>query len=87
MVNRESSKHFENNPFCASTLLLFSLFNKDVYFILKLVQFTTMRLAVREVLVNNLPMRFTIMGFIKIIVHQNIQIGEDMNMEMRCKTH
>ena len=43
MVNRESSKHFENNPFCASTLLLFSLFNKDVYFILKLVQFTTMR--------------------------------------------
>lgn len=44
MVNRESSKQFENDPFCASTMLLFSLFNKDVYFILKLVQSTTMRL-------------------------------------------
>ena len=48
MVNRESSKHFENNPFCASTMLLFSLFNKDVYFILKLVQFTTMRFTSKQ---------------------------------------
>ena len=48
MVNRESSKQFENNPFCASTMLLFSLFNKDVYFILKLVQFTTMRFTSKQ---------------------------------------
>ena len=33
MVDMESSEEFENNPFVI--LLLFSLFNKNVYFILK----------------------------------------------------
>ena len=45
MVDRESSEKFENNPF---VILSFSLFNKDVYFILKLVQFTTMRFTSKQ---------------------------------------
>ena len=79
MVDMESSEEFENNPFVI--LLLFSLFNKNVYFIQKSEIGSMYNHAI------NLQMGFTIKGITKIIVHQNIHIGEDMNMELRCKTH
>ena len=87
MVDMESSEEFENNPIVI--LLLFTLFNKNVYFIQKyeIGLMYNHAIALREVLVNNLQMGFTIKGITKIIVHQNIHIGEDMNMELRCKTH